>query len=96
MKIFITDEAKEYIKARDGEVIVSTVVAKGCCGAEIREPVTSTKLPKEIENYRRFDEQGITIYLPPNLELEESGLKIKLSGFWKWKYLTASGIKCLF
>lgn len=91
MEIYIADEAQDYIKARGGEVVISTVVAKGCCGAMVREPITSTKLPKEIKSYRRPERTGITIYLPLNLQVKESGLVIKLSSIWKWKHLSVEG-----
>lgn len=95
MKISITDKAREYIKGRGGEIVVSTVVAKGCCGAAVREPAISVRLPKEIQNYRKLENDGITIYIPPKLEIGENGIMIKMGGLWKLKYLIVEGVKTL-
>ena len=92
----VSPEAFDYIKKRGGKVIV-LLKAYGCCGgASVRLPsaIIATPSSDNSDRYYAVEKDGITVYLPNDLQVkEENSLIIDVEKFLFLKKLAVKGVE---
>lgn len=87
--IDIDSNAVEFIKQQGGVVTVRLSPRHGCCGGLANLAVAETRLPDDVHNYQHHTQDGISIYIAP--ELAAQGLRIGVEGWWKLRHLYVDG-----
>ena len=64
VKFEFTEEAKAYILAGDGSIIVEFEPIIIGCGGFLNAPAVHTGKPQDPENYNKYLSDGITVYTP--------------------------------
>ena len=94
MKIEMTEKAKEYALKINKPVIIR-YEKKGWCHSGFRYvPVIGFGDGKDsLEDYQKYDIQGIPLYISKKAEAEDEIITIDLAQLFKWKQLTVEGLK---
>lgn len=94
MKIEISEKAKEYALSM-GKPVIIRYEKKGWCHSGFRYvPVIDFSDGKDsLEDYEKYEIQGIPLYLSKKAEAEEETISIDVAQLFKWKQLTVEGLK---
>ncbi|ABY92584.1 hypothetical protein Teth514_1291 [Thermoanaerobacter sp. X514] len=97
MNISIDEKVKEYLKKKgESAITIKLVTADNCCvpgafpSVEIGKPKDN-----ELDRFKRFDIDGVDIYVHKMIEVKERGLKIYMEGLSFLSRPAVDGVKVL-
>ncbi|MCC5858344.1 MAG: hypothetical protein JJT90_09330 [Ectothiorhodospiraceae bacterium] len=90
MEIRFSSDAREWLRGRHDAITLRISPRHGCCGGTAGVPVAEPGSPEDQAAFRRYDADGITVYLAPELEWEQA-YTIRVEGFLGLKRLFVEG-----
>lgn len=87
-EVVVDDEAKKYINenSKDNSITV-TMINRGSVWRPQLEPLVEMAKSENKNAFKRFDENGINVYLKRDMEFRKSKIKVSIGKMlWK-KYL---------
>ncbi len=90
MDIRLSSDARNWLQGRYDAVTLRVSPRHGCCGGTAGVPVAEPGPPENEAAFRRFDVDGITVYLAAELESEQA-YTIRVEGFWGLRRLFVEG-----
>ncbi|MDR5891823.1 CC/Se motif family (seleno)protein [Halomonas mongoliensis] len=89
MGIAISRRAREFIQRKGGAVTVRLSPRHGCCGGMASLAVADAVAPDDPSRYRRIEQDGLTLFIAP--ELADEGLIVDLEGWGIFRHLYVDG-----
>ncbi|MGS2743997.1 CC/Se motif family (seleno)protein [Halomonas sp. LS-001] len=87
--IDISQAAAEYIREKGGVLTVRLSPRHGCCGGVASLAIAEARTPDNIQAFTCHKQDGIKLYLTP--ELVDEGLRVDIEGWWKLRHLYVEG-----
>lgn len=88
MTIQMSDELKDWLRAKQKPVCIQLLEVNGCCGPSVQELMANTRTPKDMHNYSHIELDGISIFIRKPLSANDAIL-LKHTGFGMFKILSA-------
>ena len=88
--ITIADEARAWLGKREAALIVRNATRNGCCGGSAGVPVVEPGKPRDINDYRVMEVDGIAVYLDPRITISNP-LTVRLESFMGLRRLFVEG-----
>lgn len=89
-RVDISEAAKQWLRARGGDVTLRHARRHGCCGGSVDIPVADPHAPADPKRYTHTRIDGLDVYIAPALRAAEP-VRVGLEGFWRWRRLTVEG-----
>jgi hypothetical protein len=87
--VSLSTQAREWLLARGGEVMLRASPRHGCCGGHAAVPVAEAGSPKAREDYIEREIDGVRVYVQRGLD--NGPYRIGLEGFLSLRRLTVEG-----
>lgn len=88
--IDIDNNALDFIKQQSAVVTIRLSPRHGCCGGLANLAVAEARSPDKPERYQHHVQDGISIYIAP--ELANENLRVGVEGWWKLRRLYVDGV----
>lgn len=88
MHVEIHEGVKDWIRSKGNQLTVQLLEVKGCCAPDIEGLVVLPRKPKNVQNYREFTIDDLSVYVQTPIAMKEK-LVLQLKGFGILKTVTA-------